>query len=286
MTQTEANPITTAKPGTAVEVDHWSTSLYELKSGDYDHALKKKIFEVVYVAEKCIIYLAEDYSIQWRMQAGCVQPNDFNSILGIVNLLEARSRFIENKDILASVRKQIAEGLARCVDGTPTTEAMKLLREADIEIGNRNKETSWKWYFSTASGLVAICTLAILIFWLQRVYLRNKFGETGFEIVFGSLCGSIGAILSIAARGDRLHLDANAGDWIHRMEAISRIGAGLAGAAFVATAIKSGLLLGGVNFAGSPFSLLLAFCMAAGMSERLIPNLVNKIDSAIDESKN
>jgi hypothetical protein len=151
---------------------------------------------------------------------------------------------------------------------------------------SRNKETSWKWYFGTTAVLVGGCGIIVALFWLDRVNIRSYLGGTGFEISIGTLCGSIGALLSVATRGDRLHLDANAGSWIHKMEAISRIGAGMAGAAFVAVAIKSGILLGGIQFQGNNLALLLAFCMTAGMSERLVPNLVKKIDKSIEEHKN
>lgn len=280
LTSTQNNTSTTT------DIDPWIISLFELKEGEIDKALNKKILEIVLVTSALVVYLADDNSIQWRTMDGYIEPLHMNDVLSIVSLLEARSRFIEDKTILVSVRREVASALARCFDGGSLENSLKLLREIDIEISLRNKETSWKWYFGTTAVLVSMCGLAIAIFWLDRINIRSYLGNTGFDISIGTLCGSIGALLSVATRGDRLHLDANAGQWIHKMEAISRIGAGLAGAAFVAVAIKSGILLGGIHFQGNNLALLLAFCMTAGMSERLVPNLVQKIDKSIDEYKN
>ena len=267
-----------------VDASGWNQSLFELKDGGHDDALNKDIQELVMVTDTFAVYLASDLSVQWRTKGERAWADDCGEVLNKVAVLETRSRFIADRQALAGIRRQIAEGLVRCLHEKKNDLAIIVLREAEIEIQARNKEISWSWYFQAAYAvtLTSVCGLAIL--WAFRHSLREFTGPIAFDVAMGTLCGAIGALLSVTTRGDRLHLDANAGLPIHRLEGLSRIGAGLAGAAFVALAIKSGLLLGGTHFAGSQFALLLTFCIGAGASERLVPSLLAKFETCDTKS--
>ena len=269
----------------------WDQDLFELKDGGHDDALNKDIKEVVLVSDTFIVYIATDLSIQWRTTDAHEWVENSGDILNRVAVLETRSRFIKDTSALAAVRRQIAEGLVRCLDDQNVSGANVILNEAEGEIAARNKELAWSWYFQLAYKATLACAVAIGLLWLAREHVRPAIGSIGFEILLGTLCGAIGALLSATMRGDRLHLDANAGASIHRLEGLSRVGAGLAGAALVALAIKSGALLGGLHFQGNQFSLLLFFCIVAGASERLVPALIEKyqkiekIDSRAPDQK-
>ncbi len=106
-------------------------------------------------------------------------------------------------------------------------------------------------------------------------------GNDAFQVILGTICGSFGALLFATARSNRLVLDANAGESLHRLEGLARIGAGLIGALLVALAIKAGLILGGATFSGSKLALLLCFCIVAGASERLVPNIVATLEKTV-----
>lgn len=106
-------------------------------------------------------------------------------------------------------------------------------------------------------------------------------GATAFDIILGVLCGALGSLLSTTTRANRLVMDTYAGRNIHQLEGFSRIGAGLIGALFVALAIKSGLIMEGVQFVCGRLSLLLALCIAAGASERLVPSLVDAFEKTV-----
>jgi hypothetical protein len=267
------------------QADPWNQSLFELKSGERDEALNKVISEMVLVTEDFVVYIASDLSIQWRTTDHYEWQENSGAVLNKVAILETRSRFIQNPTTLLNIRRQIAEGLARCFDQGKSESAMILLQEVELEIQIRNKEISWDWYFKAAHLSALACGVAIITLWVARIYFRELLGSTAFDLAIGTFCGAIGALLSITSRGNRLHLDANSGKWIHQLEALSRIGAGLAGAAFIALAIKGGLILGGTQFAGSKFSLLLAFCIGAGSSERLIPNLIANLEQVTGKEK-
>lgn len=255
-----------------------SFSLFELKDGGYDAGLNKHIQEVVLVTDTFIVYLATDSTIQWQTTDEHDWDDRSGEVLNRVALLETRSRFIEDKATLNGIRRQIGEGLARYLDDNQVESALIILREVELEIEVRNKEVCWEWYFYSAYRVTLLCVLTIIALWLSRNFVREQIGLTAFDVVLGTLCGAIGALLSATTRSNRLHLDANAGKRIHTREGLSRIGVGLAGAAFVALAIKGGALLGGARFAGSQSALLLAFCVAAGASERMVPNLIGQLE--------
>jgi hypothetical protein len=253
---------------------------YALKKGDLDPQLNKIIEEVVLNTNEFIVYVADDCSVQWRTTDDHTPSDHCGEVLNQVSLLEAQSKFITDKHILCSIRCQIAEGLARCFSGQDREYSLAIFREIEAQLRARNKETSWKWYFESAYFVTLACIVSFGLLWLFRDAAKYVVGVTAYEVVLGSLCGAIGALLSVTVRGNRLVLDANAGKAIHQLEGLSRVGAGLIGALFVSLGIKSGLIMGGANFSGNKLSLLLVFCIIAGASERLVPSLVESFEKA------
>jgi hypothetical protein len=265
----------------ATKADPKLASPMDLNEGDTDPALNKTIKTLILATHFFIVFVATDLSIQWRTTNGYVAPEHLGDVLNKVAVLEVRSQFISDPVALGNIRRQIAESLARCLDGQSIKSSWTALKEVEIEIGKRNKETSWSWYFSTAYKLTLACAVTLAIMWFFRVWVRGVLGHTAFDVVLGALCGAVGALLSVTTRGDRLVMDANAGRKLHQLEGVSRIGAGVGGALFAGLAIKSGLILGGAHLAGNPLALILACSIAAGASERLVPSLVKTFEHAM-----
>jgi hypothetical protein len=259
--------------------------LFLLKPGVRDDLLEKTIDEVVMTSDEFIVYLATDLSIQWRMTDEHMWRPEIGSALNTAAKLEARSKFISDAPTLRGVRRQIAEGLARSFEGPDNSVAVVALREVENEIKARNKEVSWSWYFTAAYAVTLTSLVFVVCSWLARDTLRAHIGAQAFEVLLGTLLGAVGALISATSRGNRLHLDANAGHKIHTLEGLLRIAAGMVGAAFAALAFKGGVLFGGVHFAGSQFALLLTLCIAAGASERLVPDLLGKLDRQAKDAR-
>ncbi|WP_143134643.1 hypothetical protein [Burkholderia ubonensis] len=254
---------------------------YLLKAGDVDPELNLKIKEVILSTEKFIVYLAEDCSIQWRTTDAHQQANHLPQVLNWVSSLEARTHFLASTSQFLIIRRNIGELLARGLDNYPPEYARAKYREVTKEVVARNKEMSWSWYFTSAYCVTAACAVVAAGMWLLRTPIRNVIGNDAMAVTLASLFGAIGALLSATTRGNRLIMDANAGKALHRQEGLSRIGTGLGGALLVALAIKSGLILGGVHFSGNPLALLLACCIVAGASERLVPSLIARVENAV-----
>lgn len=247
---------------------------YHLKAGDVDPELNKTIEEIVLSTKDFIVYVDSEQAVQWRTTDHHKMPEYCGEVLNMVAALEAKSQFISDLKDLRVVRRRIGEGLARCLDGYPKANSLAALREVELELKIRNKEISWKWYFLSAMKLTAILVVCFAILWLLRDFVRACVGAAAFEVIIGTICGAVGALLSVMSRSNRLIMDANAGKVLHQLEGLSRIGAGLIGALLVALSIKAGIIFGGTSFMGNPLALLLAFCIVAGASERLVPSLI------------
>jgi hypothetical protein len=247
---------------------------YELKQGAHDPELNKMVEHVILATDDFVVYLDSEMYVQWHTVDGYEPSPNRGDVLSRATILEAQSSFIQDKERLCVVRRMIAEAVAQCLDKQPILASNRLLREAEQKIEARNKEVSWQWYFTAAYITVGVCIFLVLLMWLFRSCIVKYLGNTGVEVILGSLCGPMGALLSATSRANRLVMDANAGRNIHQFEGLCRIGVGIVGALFVALAIKGGLIMGGITFQGSPLALMLALCVAAGASERLVPSLV------------
>lgn len=256
----------------------FSSEHYSLKAGDVDPELNKKIEVLILNDDKFIIYLDDEYCVQWRCTDEFKEPTHCGEILSVVAILEAKSNFIEDRKILRFVRFQIAEALARCFSGQPIENSKELLKEVDTQISSRNFEVAWRWYFCAALEYSAGIVFFVAVCWLFRDVLSVLIGENVLGILWAAGAGVLGALSSIRLRANRIILDANAGEKIHRLEGFSRILAGLIGAVFVAITYKSGIFSNILKIPEDEKFLVLVLCFVAGASERFIPSLVSAID--------
>jgi hypothetical protein len=267
--ETEGDALAGSKESGKVRPAH-----YDLKQGSHDPELNKTVEHVILATDDFVVYLDLEMDVQWHSVDGYEPPEHCGDVLSRATILEAQSSFIKDKVRLCGVRRLVAEAIAQCMHKQPRSASNLLLREAEQKLEARNKEVSWQWYFTAAYITTGVSILLVLGMWLFRPWFVKYLGNTGVEVILGALCGPLGALLSATSRANRLVMDANAGRNIHQFEGLCRIGVGIVGALFVALAIKGGLIMGGMTFQGSPLALMLALCVAAGASERLVPSLV------------
>ena len=253
---------------------------YSLKEGDVDPELGKTVQDLIMATEEFVVYVDTEQDVQWQTVEPYEKPKHRGEVLSRATILEAQSKFITDTKTLRAVRRIIAEAIAQCLDRQSKEDSLRLLREAEQQISARNKEVAWQWYFKAAYLVAGLAIAVFILIWALRVPLIDYFGRNAIGVVLGALCGPLGSLLSATSRANRLVLDANAGQRIHTFEGLSRIGVGMVGALFVALATKGGLIMGGMHFAGSSLSLMLALCVAAGASERLVPSLVTSFEKA------
>lgn len=256
-----------------------------LKEGDIDPLFGKKVKLLILQTEAFLVFIDEHLEIQWGWNRPAGSDTDFGKVLNRQAYLESKARFITDQGQKLHIQRMIAEGIARYMDSLSAERAKEIHDIVENEIRECSIRTSWQWYFSGAYYLAAAATLLMLPAWVLRVELRGWLGLAGFDVLMGTLMGAIGALLSIASRGDRITLDANAGMLLHQAEGLARILVGMAGALLVALAFKGGLLLNNFDARGSALATLLFLCFVAGASERLVPSLIAKVDAAHAEKK-
>jgi hypothetical protein len=259
-------------------IDERDTGLPCLSEGEVDPFLNKKVKVLIVTHELYNVYLDELFGVQWYGRVS--DDKEIGSALNKVSKLESNSHFITDSEILRPIRQQIAEGLVRAFEGHKELSA-EMFKQIEKEISLRNIEISWRWYFLGAAIPTAFLFALLVVLWVYRGFYKFQFGGVAFTVALGALVGSLGAFLSISSRSTKFTLDARAGLIIHVTEGLARIITGLLGGAFVVLVSKGGIAFSGLKASGNSLAALLSFCLIAGASERLIPNLVKKHENEL-----
>ncbi len=278
----------------------------ELRAGQRDPYLNKTIRVLIIQEADYIVYLDDDLNVQWNVSNSLTTP-ELGKVLNQVAILETRSDFIKpglglrvisklmrgqaanfihffSDPALARIRGLLGESVARIFDGNDNEGAHAALREAKILIAAKNAEYARGWYYQHAANFAIFAMLVALGLWLGREGVAAVLGQTGFEVAFCSLFGAVGAFVFIARRGQKIELDAISGARVHRIESEARIATGMVAAAIVDLAIKSGFLFNAMPNA-SQLKFMVMGSILAGYSERFVPNMVKRLQPAIDKGK-
>jgi hypothetical protein len=140
----------------------------------------------------------------------------------------------------------------------------------------RNAEISRGWYLGASASAASVVIGLVLILWLAHPWVQSFFGKRLFDIIMGAGAGGAGALLSVLIGSRNYTPDTSTARLIHWFQGGARILAGTLGAVIVALAIKGNLMLGQIAPNGD---LFLFVCMAAGWSERLVPNLIERFEA-------
>lgn len=256
-----------------------SPPMPEIIEGEVDPSLKKKVKTLIVQKDAFFVYVDDGFEVQWAHRYADANEEVFGRILNRVAYLHGACRFIEDQAINLAMKCQIGEGLARYLETLTPENANQMLDIVEKQITDLNFRTSWSWYFVNAYGFTGICVGVFCFLWLFRGFAASVIGVTAFDVSLGGLIGAVGAIISIISRTNQIKLDANLGKTIHVNESLARVIVGVAGGLLASLAHKSGLLLANLSFNGSHTAFLLALAMIAGASERLVPNLIAKVEN-------
>jgi hypothetical protein len=248
----------------------------DIKEGDIDPTLGKKVKWLISSNDNFIVYISEDDQdseglyVEWNMNDGDILKPDTGPYLNRVGQLESVDLSYLSETRKISYKRMLAEGVARLFQGN--LDASKAALDlAESWITARNTEVARRWYL-VGSGLVALVS-AFAIFALG--YWNQQFRAFPyFNLIIGTAFGGLGAWLSIIQRSRTAGLDVAAGPILHYLEGAFRIIAGCLGALLVAMAIKAGLFI-----QADRLSLITVICMIAGVSERLVPSFIEQMES-------
>jgi hypothetical protein len=261
------------------------------REGDPFPSLNKDIFCLITTAKEFIVFLDEDLVVHFWMTDDYDKdeklPDDYGNVIIQESKLEAISAGLLRPNQMKVFRTLLGESIARLLDEKETANSRAILAQAESYLKTRSGESGRMYYVSTSFILTGIILLFMLLLWIYRDLVQKLFGSVdSIDIIVGAGMGSLGAFMSILQRSDKLTVDSSASWYVYAVEATVRALAGGLGGLLVALAVKSNFILSQVfKNPDRPLLTLMLFCIVAGSSERIVPNLVQQIEGVIGGKK-
>jgi hypothetical protein len=254
---------------------------------DIEPTLNKKIVTLIDAEEDYIVYIDDQYFVQWSFTATKEIPEGFGKVTNSLRYLETISRTQLQKSQFKEFACLLAEGMARIVSGEGERIAIESLDKAEAYLRDRGGENARMWYIIGSSASTIPIILLVFLFVIFRSDINQYFNNVNiYEVILGALIGGFGALFFILTRSGKIPVDPAAGKFIHILESASRILTGVLGALLMALAIKSNILLGIIkDKIDHPFIVLLVICFCAGASERLVPGFIKKVKNSTSVNK-
>jgi hypothetical protein len=132
-------------------------------------------------------------------------------------------------------------------------------------------------YLTGCASIVAILSImSIAVFYFRKTELINNFSYL-VPMLYSAAVASHGGFVSVSTALNRLDFEPELRNVDYMAYGFTRIFVSVLGGVFVFMVIKSGLVL---NFVpASSFYGVLVFCFAAGFSEKLVPDLLKKLET-------
>jgi hypothetical protein len=178
----------------------------------------------------------------------------------------------------------IGQGLVAAFTGSKDEDIEAAFESAEKYIEQRGREASLGWLYNVFIVLAVIAAIGFFICISVPAFDRER--SLWLALTCAS-AGGVGAYLSRAfASRTALPCDANAGWWLHVMEACLRWSVGAAAGALIGLLVKSKVLLGTMETGDrAGLSVVIAFAVLAGMSERFLPTLLSRFDDQLEIKK-
>jgi hypothetical protein len=185
------------------------------------------------------------------------------------------------KDAAEQIRCLIAESMAMMLNRVSRAECEKIQAMAEHQIlveRDRICRGPFFWNFLLGAGCFAA---------FAAVATHVPFFSSLAGLAQVALAGAVGAFISAITRTQQLALAPEAGRSGLRVDAFVRACIGAGAAVLVYFAFESKIILKGAlpeNSTELQASLMYFLCIAAGASERILPNLIGRAESMIGGS--
>lgn len=250
--------------------------------------LKKKIHILIVVGPDYIVFLDEKLDMHlWCDDSYGDLAEGFGAVLARQADLEATSSLLLKEPHLEPMRRKLAEAVGRLLDDRSVVHANQMLNIAAAFLHARSLERARIWYLRTMLVATSVFLIFGLLFWKYKAGFLSYMGFSpgAADVIVGLSMGSLGALLSVLLRSNRLPVDPSAGARVHYFEGVMRVLVGaLAGAIFI-MAVKTNILLSTLNDSSNSLTLLMLLSLVAGASEQLLPNLISRFSSVLEKPK-
>lgn len=248
--------------------------------GDRDPYLGKTISTLILKDASYIVYLDEDDYLEWGTVSGFVPPSYAGDILNQVAKLQALPIASASQNQIRAFRTLQGEAVARALQDSGQKTAQEAIDQSLEVLEKWNTERSRQFSLIGSLSLGLAAALAALLSWLSRDSLRAATSPMLFEVMLGACVGGVGALLFVvfgigSIRGRAFPQSGERE--MHILDGGVRVLAGGLGGALVMLAIHGNLLLGFIP-ESTGLAARLAICMVSGASERLVPDLIERIE--------
>jgi hypothetical protein len=237
---------------------------------------------LIWVDNGIIVFLDEHRALWYDFEGET--PPGFETIRTRITVLDAVDTSHLKRETVTSFRELLGDAVVCAIKDKNLDAANESLDKAEEYINARNSEAARYWYVTaSAAATLVVVGLGVAVGLLNKV-LDERFGEGLKECLLGAWAGGVGAFFSILLRIGKSPLDASAGKRMHYLEGVSRVAVGtIAGffailayelnLVFTAIASEPSLRIYGIGLIG----------LVAGVSERLVPNLIKRVEITGDE---
>lgn len=257
------------------------------RAGDIDPASGKKIVNIIACEPAFIVYLDEDYRIEWSVTEKYETYSKlYGEVLNKVAQLEGISEVFDMaKKQKREYRLLLGAAIGRMLEKEKSEVIRQALQTADTYLKDRITETARIWYLSASLLVTLSLLLFVLLTWIFQDIFISRFGWLTLEAILAIWMGALGALISVVSRSNKLSVNVSAGRTIHYVEGATRIVFGMLGALLVILAVKGDLLLGVIASSPNSFFALLAVCLAAGASERIAPSIIKQVEGLVEKGE-
>jgi hypothetical protein len=260
------------------------SSFLKYKEGDIYDPLGKKITLFIQSTDLYIVFIDEDGYVQWEFNGK--DPKDFEKVLKLVGEMEDLPNKHLSEDQKKYLSSQLGESIARALGQGESEIALESLNSTKEFLEETCKQNVKIWLLSSSLITLAITLLCGLGFYYIRLNLFPKISTDNlFDVIQYSLCGGIGAFISIFLRTNHLTANFYSTKLSIRFEGFVRVIYGIFGASLVVLGIRANLVLGILNdFKSNPFFFFFVGVLA-GASERIIPFIIHNAETKFMQKK-
>ncbi len=178
--------------------------------------------------------------------------------------------------VIPYLGSRLFSGLLKSTQGDDTFDPAYFSNVEEL-IETKSREASHSVYLFSGSVLV----LVLGLLWIAVYFSSSvEFRTSGiFKIFFGSTAGSVGALLSIVSRFRSIEIQRYASSASIGTQSITKVLLGFLSGGFLVLAIQAGF----ISVSADNLYAIGVFCVVAGFSERLVPELMGKLENRVVE---
>jgi hypothetical protein len=250
----------------------------DIKTGDIEPLLGKKVKEIIECSNTFIVYMDEDDIIQWAAAGHGQLGENFGDIQNQISYWESISNKVFSKEESYDYKGLLAEGYARMLGEGNHETAQRIIDQIIDRIKKHGGEVLRQQYLLSSLVATGLTVLILMLTIFFKQYLLGFLGYSVYEVFLASLFGGIGAFVSTMTRSKNYSSEITVGKRIHKIDGILRIVYGVIAGAVVAIGIKSNIVFGFVNEIPKSIFVMAFLGAMGGASEMIIPSIIKQIE--------